>query len=278
MILEGSSASLTKVLSPGDTIVGFVTEASATISTVDNVELSYMQPIILKTNNSVTDVTMTGTFTDPSDTDVTYTRNIPFNNKTTFNEKGCIIFSKSNGVKPFDITLTLTNGNNTTASPFVDVETATMLAYQYKVGANTDNTSAYISRTIELAENLDAEDFILYTTAYRPLNTSINVYVKVQHASDPVAFELNDWIPLELVEGAEVYSSTSNTNDFKEFVYKLPETEKVGGVLTYSNTSGEYSGYRKFAVKIEFIVDEVSGRLPIGSIPRLLDYRGIALT
>jgi hypothetical protein len=221
---------------------------------------------------------MTGTFTDPSDTDVTYTRNIPFNNKTTFNEKGCIIFSKSNGVKPFDITLTLTNGNNTTASPFVDVETATMLAYQYKVGANTDNTSAYISRTIELAENLDAEDFILYTTAYRPLNTSINVYVKVQHASDPVAFELNDWIPLELVEGAEVYSSTSNTNDFKEFVYKLPETEKVGGVLTYSNTSGEYSGYRKFAVKIEFIVDEVSGRLPIGSIPRLLDYRGIALT
>jgi hypothetical protein len=278
MVLEDSSASLTKVFEAGNTITGFTTEAFATISSVDNIELSYMQPIILKTNNSVTDITMTGTFTDPSDTDVTYTRNIPFNNKTTFNEKGCIVFSKSNGVKPFDLTLTLTNGNNTTASPFVDIETATMLAYQYKVGANTDNTSSYVSQTIELAENLDAEDFILYTTAYRPLNTSINVYVKVQHASDPVAFALNDWIPLEVVEGSEVYSSTSNTNDFKEYVYKIPETEKVGGVLTYSNTSGEYSGYRKFAVKIEFIVDEVGGRLPIGSIPRLLDYRGIALT
>jgi len=284
MVLERSSASLSKAFAAGNSITGFTSGATATISSVDNIELSYMQPIILKTNNSVTDTTITGTFTDPSNTSSTYTRNILFNDKTLFNEKGCVIFSKSNGVKPFDLTLTLTNGSNPTATPFVDIETATMLAYQYKVSANTENTSSYVSRTIELAENLDAEDFILYTTAYRPINTDINVYIKVQHASDPLAIEVNDWIQLELVEGAEVYSSTSNNNDFKEFVYKLPENPNnlvpglIGGVLTYSNTSGEYSGYRKFAVKIEFIVDEVNGRLPIGSVPRLLDYRGIALT
>ena len=278
MVLERSSASLSKLFAAGNSITGFTSGATATISSVDDIELSYMQPIILKTNNSVTDVTMTGTFTDPSNTSSTYTRNVPFNDKTAFNEKGCVIFSKSNGVKPFDLTLTLTNGLNPTATPFVDVETATMLAYQYKVSANTENTSAYISRTIELAEDLDAEDFIIYTTAYRPINTDINVYIKVQHASDPLAIEVNDWIELELVEGAEVYSSTSNNNDFKEFVYKIPDAEKVTGVLTYSNTSGVYSGYRKFAVKIEFIVDEVNGRLPIGSVPRLLDYRGVALT
>ena len=278
MVLERSSASLSKLFAAGNTITGFTTGATATISSVDNIEFSYMQPIILKTNNSVTNVTMEGTFTDPSNTSTTYTRNVPFNDKTAFNEKGCVIFSKSNGVKPFDLTLTLTNGSNLTATPFVDIETATMLAYQYKVSANTENTSAYISRTIELAEDLDAEDFILYTTAYRPINTNINVYIKVQHASDPLAIEVNDWIQLELAEGAEVYSSTSNNNDFKEFVYKLPDIAKPGGVLTYTNTSGEYSGYRKFAVKIEFIVDEIDGRLPIGSVPRLLDYRGVALT
>jgi hypothetical protein len=178
----------------------------------------------------------------------------------------------------------MTNGSNETASPFIDVETATMLAYQYKVSANNENTSSYVSRTIELAENLDAEDFLLYTTAYRPINTDINVYVKVQHASDPTQLELNSWIPLELVEGNEVYSSSSNLNDFKEFVYKLPANPSnlipglISGVLTYSNASGTYSGYRKFAVKIEFIVNEVNGRVPIGSVPRLLDYRGIALT
>lgn len=278
MVLERSSASLSKTFAGGNAITGFTSAATATITSVDNIELSYMQPIILKTNNSVTDITMAGTFTDPSNTDSTYTRNILFNDKTLFNEKGCIIFSKSNGVKPFDLTLTLTNGSNPTATPFIDIETATMLAYQYKVGANTENTSSYVSRTIELAENLDAEDFILYTTAYRPINTNINVYIKVQHASDPLAIEVNDWIQLELVEGTEVYSSTSNNNDFKEFVYKIPDAEKVAGVLTYSNTSGVYSGYRKFAVKIEFIVDEVGGRVPIGTVPRLLDYRGIALT
>lgn len=278
MILEGSSASLTKVFSSGDIVNGITSGAFATVSSVDNIELSYMQPIIFKTNNSVTEVTMSGTFTDPVDTNTTYTRNLQFNDKTVFNEKGCVVFSKSNGVKPFDLTLTMTNGGNSTSTPFVDVETATMLAYQYKVNANTDNTSSYVSRTIELAENLDAEDFLLYTTAYRPLNTHVNVYVKVQHASDPTQFELNEWIPLELVEGSEVYSSTSNLNDFKEFVYKMPETQKVTGVTTYSNSTGTYSGFRKFAIKIEFIVDEVGGRIPIGSVPRLLDYRGIALT
>ena len=58
----------------------------------------------------------------------------------------------------------------------------------------------------------------------------------------------------------------------------MPDTQKVGNVVTYTNSTGTYSGYRKFAVKIEFITDEVGGRIPIGSVPRLLDYRGIALT
>lgn len=278
MVLESSSASLTKTFGITDIVTGFTTGAFATISSVDNIELSYMQPIILKTNNTVTDVFMSGTFTDPVDPNTTYTRNLQFNDKTTFNEKGCVVYSKSNGVKPFDLVLTMSNSGNSTSSPFIDIETATMLAYQFKVSANTDNTSAYISKTIELAENLDAEDFILYTTAYRPKDTSINVYIKVQSANDPNQFDANDWIQLELVEGSETYSSTSNLNDFKEFVYKVPEAEKVTGVLTYSNTAGQFSGFRKFAVKVEFIVNEVGGRTPIGSVPRLLDYRGIALT
>lgn len=284
LVLENSSVSTSKVFSTGDVVTGINSAAYATISSVDNIELSYIQPIIFKTNNSVTDVSMTGTFTDPTDPDTTYTKNLQFNDKTVFNEKGCVIYSKSNGVKPFDLTLTMANGGNSTASPFIDIETATLLAYQYTVSANTENTSTYVSRVVELAENLDAEDFILYATAYRPINTSINVYIKAQHASDSSEFDRNDWIQLELVEGSEVYSSTSNLNNFKEFVYKVPDgVNKVNGVLTYTTPgstlgSTTYSGYRKFAIKLEFIVDEVNGRIPIGSVPRLLDYRGIALT
>jgi hypothetical protein len=278
LVLENSSATSTKKFAAGDIVRGFTSGATANVSSVDNIELSYMQPVILKTNNSVTDVSMTGTFTDPANNDVEYTRNIAFNDKTVFNEKGCVVFSKSNGSKPFDLTLTMVNGGNSTATPFIDIETANMFAYQYKVGPTSNSTSAYVSKTVELAENLDAEDFILYTTAYRPLNTDIKVYIKAQNASDSVPFEINSWIQLEKVEGNEVYSSDSNLNDFKEFVYKLPDSAKVNDVLTYTNTTGTYSGYRKFAIKIEFIVNQVNGRIPIGSTPRLLDYRGIALT
>jgi hypothetical protein len=111
-------------------------------------------------------------------------------------------------------------------------------------------------------------------------NTNVNVYIKAQHASDPIQFELNNWIQLEVVEGTSVYSSSSNLNDFKEFVYKLPESSKVSDVFTYSNSSGVYSGYRKFAIKIEFAVDQIGTppRTPIGTVPRLLDYRAVALT
>ena len=282
MVIEKSSAnpngSLPKFFEAGDQIIGFKSGATAEVSSVDNIELSYIQPIILKTNNSVTDVTMSGRFTNPADVETSYTRNVPFNDKIVFNEKGCVIYSKSNGVKPFDFSINLSNGNNSTATPFVDVETATLLAYQYKVDSTSANTSKYVSKTIELAENVDAEDFILYTTAYRPLNTDIKVYIKVQNASDPISFDLNEWIELEASEGLELYSSTSNLNDFKEFTYKLPDSAKPEGILIYSNASGSYAGYRKFAIKIEFIVNAVDGRIPIGNVPRLLDYRGIALT
>jgi hypothetical protein len=278
MHLEKSSATVSKFFAATDVITGINSGAFATILSVDNIELSYIQPIISRTNSRATEVSIIGEFTDPIDTGTSYKKEMLFNDKTVFNEKGCIVFSKSNGDKPFDIELRLNNKSNTTVTPFIDVETATLLAYQYKIGANTDITSSYVSKTVELAENLDAEDFILYATAYKPVNTEINIYLKVQHASDPLAFELNDWIKLEEVNGNQNYSSLSNINDFKEFTYKLPDTEKVGGVLTYNNSSGTYSGYRKFAVKIEFIATESAGRIAIGSVPRLLDYRGIAIT
>jgi len=278
MYLEASSASDSKVFTASDIVTGFTTGAFATISSVDNIELSYIQPLIARTNSRTTEISIAGTFSDPLAPDSTYFKEMQFNEKTSFNEKGCIIFSKSNGSKTFEIKLRLNNKSNNTVTPFIDIETSSILAYQYKVGANTENTSSYVSKTIELAENLDAEDFTIYTTAYRPVNTDINIYLKVQNASDPLAFELNDWIQLELVEGIEMYSSLSNTYDFREFVYKIPDTAKVDRALTYSNFSGTYTGYRKFAVKIEFILNEVSGRVPIGSVPRLLDYRGVALT
>ena len=52
-----------------------------------------------------------------------------------------------------------------------------------------------------------------------------------------------DWVELELVEGINLYSSAANVDDYKEFSYKVPEANLTAGVLTYSSSFGDFSGF-----------------------------------
>ena len=275
IILEGSSATSTRKFVAADTIYGFDSDAEATISSVDNVEFSYIQPIILRTNDSVTTTSISGTFVDPANTSNTYQIPMLFNDKTTFGKTGMVVFSKSNDIartKTLDLSVSMINNSNVTSSPLIDIETASILAYQWKITNDTATTSKYVSKTVELAESLDAEDFRIYVTGYRPRGTDIKVFIRPQSANDPTVFETNDWIELELSSGINLYSSISNDSDFKEYVYQVAEADKSFGVLTYTNAIGTFEGYRRFAVKIELHSEDIF------KAPRLLDYRGIALT
>ena len=275
IILEESSANSTRKFATGDTVYGFDSAAAATITTVDNVEFSYIQPMIHRTNDSVTATTLSGTFVDPATPTNTYSLPMQFNDKALFSKTGMVVYSKSNDIareKTLDLTVSMSNNSNVTSSPFIDIETASILAYQWKITNDSATTSKYISKTVELAENLDAEDFRIYVTGYRPRGTDIAVYIKVQSADDPTVFETNDWIELELTGGVNLYSSVSNVNDFKEYVYQVSNTNKNLGVITYTNDIGDFEGYRRFAIKIELLSEDIF------KAPRLLDYRGISLT
>lgn len=274
MVLERSSATTDRKFESGDSIIGFDSGAVASISSVDNKTISYIQPMIMRTNDMVTSTALSGSFTNPT-TAGTYTQGVAFNDKTLFSKNGVAIYSKSNDVdrvRPFNLTVTLGNGNNVTSSPIVDVETASLLVSEWQITNDSSTTSKYISRTVELSESLDAEDFTLYTTAYRPIGTDIKVFIKPQSASDPSVFDTNDWMELEVTEGANLYSSISNINDFKEYAYSVKETDKTLGVLSYTNDIATFEGYRRFAVKIELHSENIF------KAPRLLDYRGISLT
>lgn len=279
IMLEKSSARLGKSFDDGDNIEGLVSGSTATISTVDDITLGYMQPIISRINENATNITATGTFTDVDDINISYSTNMPFNNKTEFNKKGMQIRSRSNDlsrISPFDITLTLRNTGAVTSTPVVDIETAALLGYQYFITddpeANPENAVVYISKEVELADSFDATDFILYVTGYRPNGTDIKTYIKVQNGADPTSFTSLDWIELEKNEGQTLYSSTSNTSDFREYVYSIPEADKDGfGEVAYTSSSGNFTGYKKFAVKIELISNNTY------RVPRVSDYRGIAL-
>lgn len=275
LILESSSANAERKFAEDDVIFGFDSGATATIGSVDNIEFSYLQPMIMRTNDSVTRTTLSGTFTNPANPTETYTQQIAFNDKTTFNNLGMVVFSKSNDIprtKAMNLTVSMSNAGNVTSSPFIDVETSTVLAYQWKIANTPEGRSKYISKTVQLAENLDAEDFNIYVTGYRPFGTDIKVYIKPQAASDPADFNSNDWIELELTQGISLYSSLSNIYDFKEFLYKVKDADKNTGVLNYSNEFGTFQGFRRFAVRIELLSENIF------KAPRLLDYRGIALT
>ena len=273
--IKKSSAIASKKFAIGDVLTGFTSGTEGTIGTIDNINLSYIQPLIQKANDSVTTTTINGTFTDPSNVINTYNMPLKFGASNYFTKKGVVIYSKSNNFvtpKPFSINVNMSNASNSTSTPVVDLELSTLLAYQFKVTNTPATTSKYISKTIELAEDLDAEDLNLYLTGYRPNGSDIKVYIKPQHAQDSSAFDTIDWVELELSEGINTYSSSSNLNDYKEFRYKVADANKTTGVITYTSASGTFVGYRKFAIRIDLIADSIH------NAPFVKDYRGIALT
>jgi len=273
--VEQSSARLGRSFAASDILYGLRSGATATIVSVDDVKLSYIQPLIARTNDSSTNVSMTGEFTLIENADSSYVLTMPFNDKTQFNARGMQLRSKSNdlsGDSKFDITLSLFNKNNPTTTPFVDIETAVILANQYNITNDAATSVRYISKVTELAEGFDAEDFRLYITGYRPVGTNIKAYIKIQNTADPIPFESADWIELDVAEGSAIFSSTANTFDFREYVYEIPAANKNLGVVTYTNESGTYETYKRFAIKIVLLSENTY------RVPRVADYRGIALT
>jgi hypothetical protein len=274
--IKESSATPSKGFAAGDVIIGVASGTEGTIGSVNNINLSYVQPLIQKANDSVTNTTINGRFTDPANVVNTYTMPMQFGDNNAFTRKGVIIYSKSNNFinpKPFEINVEMSNQSNSTSTPIVDLELSTLLAYQFKVTNDSATTSKYISKMIELAESLDAEDLNLYLTGYRPNNTEIKVYIRPQHTQDSAAFDTIDWIELELFEGVNTYSSSSNLNDYKEFRYKVADANKdSGGVLQYTSSAGTFSSYRKFAIRIDLLAENIH------NAPFVKDYRGIALT
>lgn len=267
IFLEESSAKTGKIFSSNTVIVGLESGAEATIESVDNIELSYIQPMINYTLDTQSKLFLTGLFTDEND--VEYTQNLSLEDSNYLNRRRVFVRSKSNNIvspKQFKLRYNLIGLSDKT-SPFIDIDTGSILINRY----NIENT-AYVSKIVDLSEGFDAEDFKLFLTAYKPINTSIKVYLRPQSYYDPENFEDGDWIELVSRSHNYITSSTTNFDDLREFEFTVPDDSMVDSVLTYTNDFGTFEGYRKFAVKIELIADTRS------VVPRVSEYRGIALT
>ena len=285
MHLENSSISSARVFTlsnPADNttaIYGIDSGSSADIASIDNINLSYIQPMIMKASDDVSKTTLSGEFVSPSNVNTSYTMPMKFNDNNYFSKNGVVIYSMSNDpsrTKVFNINVGLENGSNVTSTPFVDIEASKLIAYQHKITNSADTTAKYISKTIELSEDLDAEDFNLILTAYRPTGTDIKVYIKAQNAYDNDEFDNLGWTELELFEGVGTYSTITNLQDYRELKFRINKTNKTGGLaanpFTYTSQGGVFEGFKRFQIRIDLLSPNIH------NAPTLKDYRGIALT
>ena len=277
--LVNSSATSSKLFAVSTLIKGLDSSSTANIASINNINLSYIQPMIMKANDNSSRANLTGTFVPPSDINVTYSKPMQFNDNNYFTEKGVILYSRSNdpsGSKSFTLNITMDNGSNVTSTSFVDIEASKLIAYQYKITNVADTTSKYISKKIELAEDLDAEDFQLTLSAYRPAGTDVKVYIKAQNGYDFDEFDNLGWTEMELFEGVGSYSTAANINDYREFKFKIADSNKTGGqpgsAFAYSSQAGSFEGFKRFQIRIDMLSPNIH------NAPTLNDYRGIALT
>lgn len=132
----------------------------------------------------------------------------------------------------------------------------------------------YISRPIVLAEGQDAEDILVVLTAYRPADTDVPVWIRIQNNEDSDVFSTVSWIKMEMVDST-AYSSSSDKNDFREYTYKFPTgmmTAPSTGAVQYTNSQGiTFTGFKTFALKIGLQANNSA------IVPRVADLRAIAL-
>jgi hypothetical protein len=125
---------------------------------------------------------------------------------------------------------------NSLISPVINLSRKVMMFVQNII--NDDNTdehtrygnaaSKYISKKVVLADGQEAESLNIYLTAYRPVETNVEVYAKFLNNEDPQPFDDKVWTKLQYANNSNfIYSSQTNTSDFKEYLFTVPIVNSV---------------------------------------------------
>ncbi len=141
--------------------------------------------------------------------------------------------------------------------------------------SNGKAVARYVTKTITLAEGMDAEDIRVFVSAYKPPRTNVRVYARFQNAEDNSKSILDTpWIKLEQVTNESAFSDSRNPNNYIEYEYKLSDANKSNGVLTYNDSDGnDYLGYKRYSIKIVLTADDEYEFNP----PKITDLKVIAL-
>lgn len=144
--------------------------------------------------------------------------------------------------------------------------------------------SRYLSKVVNLADGMDADDIQVRITGYRPHNSNIRTYVRFKAKEDPDNIALKHFTQLDIQSVSNNFSSSSNDDDFREYTFNMPTSnaslftafldEGNNNVIKYTSNSTPFPAYHTFSqfqIKVVLTGDDSS------TIPRLADLRAIAL-
>jgi hypothetical protein len=234
------------------TLTGDDSEARARVELLDQVSINDMSTNILARTYVGTGLKVNATFTLEDDTILT--QKVVLREPTSINaNQRAVVKSRSQELLDGSgKSLTFQFDFNTISSdvsPVVVSTPASISVSKFNINNDYTNensavsgnaTTRYISKTITLADGLDAEDFRLFMTAYRPKGTELKVYAKILSASDDEDFEDKNWTELAMLTSSALYSSTNDTTDVKEYEFtfkQAPASTIIAGTVTTNSSA-----------------------------------------
>ena len=119
---------------------------------------------------------------------------------------------------------------------------------------NGASKTKYVSKIITLAEGQDAEDIQVILSAFRPVDSDIQVWVKFLNGEDQDNIVDKTWTPL-FNTGSYNYSAPNNPGDVKEYVFTVPKyygmIPTTGNVTTTSACTVITGTGTKFQTELE---------------------------
>jgi len=132
-------------------------------------------------------------------------------------------------------------------------------------------TAKYVTKKVILDPGYDAGDMNVYLTAYRPVNTDINVYYKILNRNDTQNFDDGTWqLMTKINSSGSTYSATRS--DLYEFSFAPGTSGTSQGYVSYTSTNNQtYTSFSQFAIKVVLTSTDST------YTPFLTDIRAIAL-
>lgn len=195
------------------------------------------------------------------------------------------LFGESNYSTDAKITM---QSDSEYVSPILDLSRAHSIYVQNTINADATGEeessggnllNTYISKTITLDDGQDAEDLIVFLSAYRPPSNSaiendIKVWMRVKNAEDPTPFDQRPW--MEMIGDNTAFSSLDNDADFIGIQFDVdPSNLNVDDVVSYTTEIDEtpvtLSTFKQYQIKIGLVGNNSA------IVPRVGDLRAIAL-